>query len=65
MTFAFKKAPSSIPFTKTFDGTFAGAIGKGTPIEIKGKPYEVASIRRIEFGNRLIKVIGKAKLIIE
>lgn len=66
MTYVYKRGddiPKSVPFVKTFDGTFSGGIGKGTPIEIKGKPYEVASIRRIEFGNRLIKVIGKAKLV--
>lgn len=68
MTYVYKRGddvPKSIPFVKTFDGTFAGGIGKGTSIEIKGKQYEVASIKRIEFGNRLIKVIGKARLIAE
>lgn len=64
MTYVYQRGdnvPKSIPFVKTFDGTYSGGIGKGTPIEIKGNQYGVASIRRIEFGNRLIKVIGKAK----
>ncbi|BDH62129.1 hypothetical protein MTP04_22590 [Lysinibacillus sp. PLM2] len=66
MTYVYKRGdnvPKTIPFVKTFDGTFSGGIGKGTPIEIKGKKYEVVSIRRIEFGNRLFKVIGKARAV--